>query len=971
MQVTAVNLMQVCHIIAAALLLLLTSACAQQGLPSMGEPLGWEAFNPMWLPLIRNARAFQASSSDPTGGNDDKGHFLRAEKNVATLLDVRGTGCIYRIWSANPMGELRIYIDNEKKPSIQLPFRKLFAPQKEPFIKPLVGNVGGGYCYVPLPFSKSAKVEVVNPSSLYYQITYHLLPDGLAFRRTQWARSYLEALLKWMCMPHGKWDNGQWARGMNAPSIRHSEVRVPPKGERTLLSIAGSATIVCLSFQIRPATLKALHSIRMRAFWDGESNPSIDVPLADLLCIPFGWVRFNSAFVDTNGEWLTLRLPMPFARSALILALNDGYEPTIIKCVAWLIPLHLKPNSFGTLHAWFNCDETKLGVPHNLLHVNGFGHLVGLALAIVGNSLECLEGDLNIKVDDDAVPSIRGTGTEDEFNGGWYFILGEYATPFAGAPLLLSAKRRASLYRWMLSDCIPFKKRIEASIEHGPKNSCAGCIYRSVTFWYQVEPHSPLPMPPPIGRRMPPTFKEPNAIEAEEMQIKLEPQQNAGQRLSVINEDGLPAQLSGGKGVAINDVTEAHLTFPIHISKEDTYDIAMRYFSTDNAEAIIQAPGLKAINAFLTSGLHRVRLFRCRLNKGELKLQIKLRPQAASRTSFVVDYLQLEPLERARGAIEAEELNIVEGRCSVNWQGTNEIEPYNPSPIWEGEWRERVDLSGGGYALFEPSRHGRQLSFEFDAQVDGSYEFAFGLITHPSCGRFKALVDGRTIGGQFHGRSKKQFAWHQVGLGPSHPLRSGKHILTIESVDGKPLLIDYVVVQPAMAGYQAERMFVVSSSRQLKIRKRFGAEPPWRGGAYLKLDGQSVGEYIRLLLPIFKSGIYALSMTIACMPSGGIFEVSIDGAKVGEPVNSYSQVEVQRQIELGSVKLKRGFHELELRAVGKEEASGGYTIGCDEIGLELLKASIEVAHITLAILMLVAFACVAISIWLARQRRPS
>ncbi|MCS7254161.1 MAG: DUF2961 domain-containing protein [Armatimonadetes bacterium] len=922
-------------------LLLLPFTCANAAHSSIGEPFGWAAFDPLLLPLLRSATAFQASSSDPTGGNDDKGHFIEMRANVATLLKVKGSGCIYRIWSANPMGELRVYIDDESKPKIKMPFRKLFAQRQLPYTQPLVGKEGGGgYCYVPLPFRRLALIEVINPSSLYYQITYHLAP-GLEIAHEFQAQNKLRALERWMSTP-----------GENNLLAKHSEVSVPPREERVLLELHSPATITHLALQVKPTTLRALHSARMRAFWDGETNPSIDVPIADLMCIPFGWARFKSAFVDTDGYWLMLRIPMPFSRSAKLTIVNDGDETVTVTCNAQVGALRMKAGSFGTLHAWFNCEKTKPGIPHMLLRSSGLGQFVGFSLAIVGDSLECYEGDLNIKVDDDTVPSIRGTGTEDEVNGGWYFISGEYATPFAGAPLLLSAKRRASLYRWMLTDCVPFRKRIEASIEHGPNNNCAGCIYRSVALWYQLEPHSILSSPPSLELRLPPPFKEPDVHEAEDAMPK--PPKLIKRWIKVIDDSSLPAQLSNGKGIAIAAVSQASLTMPFTVAKEGVYDIMLRFFATTDLVVASSLNGCRASKLELKRGLNKVRLLRCKLNEGESNIKLTLRPQARRDTSTaiaVIDYLQIAQLERAKGATEAEELKAVEGGFEVEWQGSDDIAPYRISPIWEGEWRELIDLSGGGCISFDPSRHGRRLSLEFDAPIDSSYEFALGLLAHPRCGRFKASIDGRAIGGAFSGSATAEYAWHQVGLGASQPLRSGKHRITIESLDGKPLLIDYIVIQPAMAGYQAERMFIISSSRQTKIRKRFGAEPPWRGGAYLKFEAQSPDEHVKLLLPVYKSGIYSMSMTIACMPSGGIFEVSVDGSKVGKAIDSYARAEMQKDVTVGSVKLRRGLHEMMLRVIGKNEASGGYTIGWDELGLELLRASLEVEHKLIALLV--------------------
>ncbi|MFA4016709.1 MAG: hypothetical protein RUDDFDWM_001820 [Candidatus Fervidibacterota bacterium] len=918
------------------------------------EPVGWEAFDILTAPILRRAKAFQASSSDPTGGNDDKGHFISLRSNVATLLDVKGSGCIYRIWSANPMGEIRIYIDYEHQPMLKMPFVDFFKQRRMPFVSQLVGKEGGGgYCYVPITFKKLARIEVENPSSLYYQITYHIIPSAVHHeQQTMQCKRALERLTKWMQMP----------TQAKPPDIT-SSVIIPPKVEKRLFELRGEGMLTCIALRINPTKLKVLHSLRLRAYWDGETNPSIDVPIAYMMCIPFGWVQFNSLFVDVRWEQLVFRLPMPFSRSAILSVVNDGSEQAKVECNAWRSNLPLDERKLGRLHAWLNCSLTKQGIPHTILRTNGRGHLVGIILVIVGKSLECYEGDLNIKVDGET--TIRGTGTEDEFNSGWYFISGSYATPFAGTPILLGAKTRSALYRWMLTDCIPFSKTIEASIEHGPNNNCPGCLYRSVAFWYQTEPHAKLPSPPPLEELIPPPFSEPDAQEAEDLQVSVK--QGNAHTLKVVEDDSLPTQLSNGKGVRIiiNGTRKMQFATMLKVPRNDTYDVFVRYFATDDLCVEVSVDEVhKTLK--LMRGVHTVNLLRRWLEEGELKLNLCLWSDNGKEANAVIDYFTLTPLERAKGALEAEELKVVEGNAKVIFQG-EKCSPYRLSSLWEGEWRETVDLSGGRCILFEPKKPMERLSLEFDANIDGSYEVALGLLAKKHCGKARVFVDGQAVGGTINGYSDEELAWHQIGLGVTKPLKAGKRRLTIESVDGKPLFIDYIVLQPTLAGYQAERMFILSSSRQPKIRKRFGAEPPWRGGAYLKLDAKRAGESMTFLLPSFKSGVYSISMTIAGMPSGGMFEVLVDGKRVGEVVDSYSQTEKMMEVDIGYAKLRRGLHALTLRTVGKNPASGGYTVGCDEIKLQLQKTTFELTHFVGALMLLLALATLVVVI-LRKQR---
>src|SRR5678816_875992 len=54
------------------------------------------------------------------GANGDAGQYLRVEPGgEAVMMDIDGPGVIYRIWSANPMGKIRIYLDHSENPNYE------------------------------------------------------------------------------------------------------------------------------------------------------------------------------------------------------------------------------------------------------------------------------------------------------------------------------------------------------------------------------------------------------------------------------------------------------------------------------------------------------------------------------------------------------------------------------------------------------------------------------------------------------------------------------------------------------------------------------------------------------------------------------------------------------------------------------------------------------------------------------------
>ena len=111
-----------------------------------------------------------------------------------------------------------------------------------------------------------------------------------------------------------------------------------------------------------------------------------------------------------------------------------------------------------------------LGQDVSVLDTVGSGSFIGVTASFAGDALRSyLEGDERIYVDDDDTPAFYGTGTEDFFNGGFYFDHGPYTQPLSGNPAHLAGGGvdRTSAYRFFLQDAVPFRRRIRVSLQHG------------------------------------------------------------------------------------------------------------------------------------------------------------------------------------------------------------------------------------------------------------------------------------------------------------------------------------------------------------------------------------------------------------------------------------------------------------------------------------------------------------------------
>lgn len=236
----------------------------------------------------------------------------------------------------------------------------------------------------------------------------------------------------------------------------------------------------------------------VRCYWDGETNPSVEVPLSDFFGVGFGeWVQFQSLPLGMTSGGYNCYWPMPFHKSARITVENRSKVNIGAFYYNVDVETHKSlPADTLYFHAQFHrANPTTPGQPVTILDTTGSGQYVGTLLsmqALRGHSLSFLEGDEQVTVDGEKTPSILRTGTEDYFSSGWYFDTGVYSAQYHGVTIKDVDKGRVSAYRWHIEDAIPFHKSIKFNIEHGTNNTVKA-DYSSLAFYYQTNPHPPFP----------------------------------------------------------------------------------------------------------------------------------------------------------------------------------------------------------------------------------------------------------------------------------------------------------------------------------------------------------------------------------------------------------------------------------------------------------------------------------------------
>jgi hypothetical protein len=287
----------------------------------------------------------------------------------------------------------------------------------------------------------------------------------------------------------------------------------------TLVDIEGPGAIQHIWITLDPSFWRRLV---IRAYWDNEETPSIEVPLGDFFCNGWG-VRsnINSAPIAVNpAGGFNSYWEMPFRKHARITV--ENLSPDRLDGFFYQFDYTLTdvPDTMAYFHAQFRRNNPLPYMQdHTILDgVKGKGQYVGTYMAIgVNNDGWWGEGEVKFFMDGDTeFPTYCGTGTEDYFGGAWDFEQpkGQYcpfSTAYLGLPQVIlpdglyRANMRFGMYRWHIMDPIRFNQDLRVTIQDlGWRSAFEGKgrylprqdDIATTAFWYQAEPHNPFPRLP-------------------------------------------------------------------------------------------------------------------------------------------------------------------------------------------------------------------------------------------------------------------------------------------------------------------------------------------------------------------------------------------------------------------------------------------------------------------------------------------
>lgn len=845
-----------------------------------------------------------------------------------------GPGCIMRLWSADPRGRIRFYLDGATTP-VEFDFQSLFAGgttdpdatalarrAEWPFLRPFcyqrpgTGVNRASDCYLPIPFARSCLVALSEPS--FYHIGYKTFPataDIVTFAlplSSPQVAAYDAARLR--LLNRGV-DPKPAKAGMETSTRR---VEVPPGQTAVVADLQGPRVIQAVHARFQSEERYAGSLLQVIGEFDQENDPCIDAPLVNFFGTGFALRDFRSYPLGCRAGEGYCYFPMPFRVRARLSLHNLGSRPAVVDWRTVHAPAPDLPAQTLLFRCKYSREEVSRTFDYPILRCQGRGRFVGATLCIDDAWRSWWgEGDEKIWVDDDRFPSFFGTGSEDFFGDAWGIRTLHEA--FFACSLMESTPDHSwtCCYRWLIPDDVPFSRRFAATIENYPESQWGTRAvdwdedYVSVAYWYQAPGGRDGFEARPVGNRRPwGKVPRPPVIEAEDA---LDARTVAsGQWLT---DDAQPYELSRGRALDVGvrragDVLrllgpELAATGPYRVVIHTPPRTAgLAPFALDYAGSSL------AVTPADFGKAAETRLGFAMMPTGRSEFVMRFTGTGRA----VLDCLQLEPPRKLQSVIEAEYASVLATHC--------------PEPVRD----TGMDWSAGRQLRIPATAPGQAVDIVAGLPA-GRWAVTIGQTQGPDYGEWEVSVDhGREVSLSGYAPATRVRDGIRVGEVPAgHGAVRLRFVCAAKAAaaNGYALGLDYigwlpVIVEDAIEGETAE-LTEINAGRitdQL-LGERFS------GGNHLWFHPGGPGAGFTWLLPVDRDGTYDLAIYFTKSWDYAIVRLSLNGTVLGEFDTYAPEVTWGGRTALGAFELRRGAQRLRVDVVGRNPASAGTLVGID------------------------------------------
>ncbi len=893
--------------------------------------------------------SWDRNSTNVWGANGDAGQYLRVEPNgEAVMMDIDGPGVVYRTWSANPMGKIRLYLDNSETPNYEWNFPDLFDGNLPPFIKPLVyrrdSAQSASDCYLPIPFARHIKITADKAHGEYYHFNYVLLP------KNQTAASFHLPL-------SGEEQTAlaaaaeAWSHPGRDPKPRLPEQKtitgtltIAPGATAELCDLRSGGVIRAIRARVNSQQRYAWHKLVLEGVWDEAKWPQILTPLGPFFGFDWDTAEYGSVTTGCLKGQAYQYFPMPFRKSAKLSLKNYLEQPATVEFEIEYAPLTTIAEDSTYFYARWRHEPDTLIFDYSFLETAGRGHFVGVSMPI-DHPLDGWwgEGDEMVWVDDDDFPPYIGTGSEDYFGDAWgiRYLSG----PSFGASSMKG--HRTCNYRWHFMDFIPFTQRMRMTIENygpngqGPRGQYD---YSSTAFWYQAE------VTPPFAQLRGKKITGGDDPGGKPTTVEYNP--------DVFTELSPEVLRTYGLGITFAQQAEVLLKEAIKARKAKLVTDALRPYEFDREQAVDfgkVSAGQKLGDVKLkvdADGVYQARIYtspekdgaQISFEAGGKRLPIVAQPQpnmaqlgslfltkgehalsliALTSGQGIIDCVQLASVPRFSGAIEAEELTVV--------RGTDGAAAPQPSEPLDG-------VSAGRVLRFQYDRVGQGFVIDLGKRPALPYVLGVRPVVGPEAGMIQAFAEGKPIGPQFDlfapkrelGASVLPLGAVPAGITALEIRVGGKNAQSL----GKTVELDYFRWEPAILGPgTAEGIWAqVVGTHDCEYRPQdLGAA--YSGGHQFWVQPCDLKGWVDIAIEIPRAGTYEIAANYTKSWDYASIQAFLDSKAIGPVIDTYSASVVpgETTVLAGKLELAAGRHILRFQAVSHNPESKGYLMGIDHL----------------------------------------
>jgi hypothetical protein len=654
----------------------LTNLKLLAALPQEGEK------SAMWASYDRKSKVDSVSGAFIDWGANNDGlspQFIRKEGENMVLAEMEGPGAIVRIWSASPAkGHIKIFIDGNPVPVIDLPFIDLFSTSSIPafnYPQLVYETAARGFNnYVPITYQRSCKVVAEPGWGQYYQFNYITFPAGTTIGTFE-AKPTTENANA-LATANDFFENklGQVPYSIREREEKKEIIELPPNGSKTI-TLTGLKAIYALkaklAFASKQKTHEAYRKVLLQIKWDDEMEPAVWSPIGDFFGSAPGYNLYKTLPMGMTEDAMYSFWYMPFEKSATITLTNHFSEAVKVDLTIGIENGVDDIKNKGRFHAkWHRnlppLEDSARWPDWTVLETEGRGRFLGMSLLVwnpKGGSCKQYggegqhwwgEGDEKFFVDGEKFPSTFGTGTEDYFGYAWC-IPKFFEHAFHSQNHTEDNMGYQSMNRWQVIDNIPFQRSFNGYLEkyfpdHWPTQ------YATVAYWYLnaggKDPIKPTPVNELFGYENAYTvYREPGAIEGESLQIISNTGGYAGNDLFV--DERLFDRVSGHKVFVWHGKPKAQneLETKFQVEKPGTYRLKVGVVKTpDSGRFMLNLNGDVAstiidLNTNVKPGApETIELGVFKFEKGDQVLKFKWLESENSGRRMLLDFIKIEAL---------------------------------------------------------------------------------------------------------------------------------------------------------------------------------------------------------------------------------------------------------------------------------------------------------------------------------------